>query len=183
MKIGDVATWAGAAFSLITGVVAIILATQLRNRERRLALVDLHQSLTTGETAAARNVMGTLLYADAGSAPTKLDSIDAYFRLIWAVQRARNVFRTYKLCWKSLSGPVSRLDRIQLGRRQRESDLALTWNLNEVAQNLVIFHDLYQEAWNVSDGDAWADVEDFVDVEAVRQKLSDDHSLLLLGQG
>ena len=173
---GDAATWAGAIFSLLTGAVAVVIAAQLSNRERRLALVQLHQDLTSSEIATARNTMGTLLYSEPDLAPTRLDAIEAYFRLIWALQRARNVFRIHEMYWQSLTGPATRSERLRHGRRHKEATLALTWNLNEIAENVVRFHDAYGDDWQISDRDAWKDVAKFVDVDEIRYRLVDAQS-------
>lgn len=97
-SLGDLATWVSVALTVITGVVAAFVFVGLRLRDRRQALTDLHISLQSGETAAARNTIGSLLYATrTRDRPPPLASIAAYFAHIYAIQRARNVFRTYSV--------------------------------------------------------------------------------------
>ncbi|MDL9978602.1 hypothetical protein [Microbacterium candidum] len=162
---GDLATWVSVVFTLIAGASAAIAFVMLRRRERRQALTDLHASLTSGETARARNTIGTLLYSnEAGDQPTRTESIEAYFALIWALQRARNVFRTYSLYWRALDAPQSRLHSIAPSRSS-DASLALTWNLTEIAENVVQFHDLYSAKWAIEDEDAWDDIGTYVNAE------------------
>ena len=100
LEVGDWATWVGSIGALVIAVVAGAATWQLRRRERRLALVELHAVLTSGEIAAGRNTIGTLLYSESpDEVPSRLESIEAYFRLIWAVQRACNTFLLYKFDW------------------------------------------------------------------------------------
>ncbi|WP_438853909.1 hypothetical protein [Agromyces sp. M3QZ16-3] len=159
MILGDIGTWAGALAAATTAATAIVLAAQLRNRERRQALVDLHVSLTTGETALARNVIGTLLLNKSfRGRPAKLEAIDAYFRLIWSVQRARNVFRAHGFHWESLDPP----EGAKRNSRQRETERALSWNLIEIAENIVEFHHVYVQKWGVEDKDAWDEMDAYL---------------------
>lgn len=165
---GDLATWVSVVFTVIAGVAATAAFAFLRRRERRQALTDLHASLTSGETARARNTVGTLLYAtEPDGKPTKLEAIEAYFALIWALQRARNVFRTYSLAWRALDASPSRLSRLMVARDD-DASLALTWNLTEIAENVVRFHDLYSDAWGVEDADAWSDIGVYVNADRFR---------------
>jgi len=157
--VGDVATWVGSLAALATAVSAVIIASRLRRGERRQALVDLHVSLTTGETAHARNVMGTLLLSGSETTrPSKLEAIDAYFRLIWSVQRARNVFRIHKFHWTSIELP----EGVKPSSMQQEAERALSWNLREIAENVVEFHDRYCASWDVEDRDAWEEMADYL---------------------
>ncbi len=166
--LGDLATWVSVAFTLVAGAAAAGAFVHLRRRERRQALTDLHVSLTTAETARARNTIGALLYGDQSSSPSKAESIEAYFALIWALQRARNVFRTYGFHWRELNQPQRRLSAL-ISPRKRDASLALTWNLTEIAENVVRFRDLYQRAWAIEDADAWADVGTYISAEQVRR--------------
>ena len=157
----EAATWIGALGALSTAAIAIVLASQLRNRERRQALVDLHTSLTSGETANARNAIGTLLYSKKHRRHVdELEAIDAYFRLIWAIQRARNVFRVHGFHWTSLDGPERKNWAQQ--KRKVEIESALSWNLQEIADNVVEFHLKYCKKWNVEDHDAWDEMSVFL---------------------
>jgi len=160
--LGDVATWVTLGFTVITAVVAAIGFWLLRQRDRRQALADLHASLTSGETAHARNVIGTLFYSDDEKArPDREAAIESYFALIWAVQRARNVFRAYGIPWRSLDTPQSGLSKL-MSAGSNDASLALTWNLVEIAENVGRFHEKYGEAWSVDDGDAWADMDGYI---------------------
>jgi len=173
LEVGDVATWAGVLLSLATAVIAAVVFFGLRRRERRQALADLHVSLTSGETAAARNTIGTLLYSTGSSdLPSRLDSIAAYFALIWALQRSRNVFRTYLLPANELDSPMSRWGAVTQGRSRRDAAEALSWNVTEIAENVVRFHDEFGEKWAVEDADAWKEIGPFVGADAIRRRLS-----------
>lgn len=171
---GDVATWATLAFTVIAGLAAAGAFWVLRRRERRQALTELHSSLTSGETAQARNVIGTLLYSSSDERrPGKADSIEAYFALIWALQRARNVFRTFNIHWTPLTASQGRLASL-MSAGSKDASLALTWNLVEIAENVARFHDLYGQEWSVSDKDAWTDIIAYVDVESLRRPVGAD---------
>lgn len=168
--LGDLATWASLAFTIVTAVVAGCGFWLLRRRDRRQALADLHGSLTSGETAQARNVIGTLLYAqDTADHPSRLTSIEAYFALIWALQRARNVFRAYRIRWQPLDTPQSRLSKL-MNAGSNDASLALTWNLVEIAENVGQFHVKYGEAWAVDDFDAWAEMDAYIHREGLRRE-------------
>lgn len=159
----ELASWIGAAGAFATAMIAIVLAVQLRKREKRQALVELHASLTSGETAAARNTIGTLLHSKKKNAkPDVLTSIDAYFKLIWAIQRARNVFRVHGFHWTSL-GETWKWNRVKRAR-SKEIQAALTWNLKEIADNVVQFHAEYGEKWDVEDADAWLELSAYLKV-------------------
>jgi hypothetical protein len=172
LEVGDVATWAGVILSLVTAVIAAVVFFGLRRRERRQALADLHVSLTTGETAAARNTIGTLLYSvREEDLPSRLDAIAAYFALIWALQRARNAFRTYLLPANELDSPLSRWGAVVRRGSRRDAAEALSWNLAEIAENVVRFHDEFGERWAVEDADAWAEISQFVVADTIRRRL------------
>lgn len=164
--LGDLATWASLLVTLLGAIAAGLAFWWLRRRERRQALTDLHASLTSGETAHARHIMGTLLYADPQDRPAKLDSIAAYFALIWALQRARNVFRTFGMHWRELNQPQTRLSALSATGR-KDASIALTWNLTEIAENILRFRAEYKTIWNVEDGDAWADVGAYITGERI----------------
>lgn len=165
---GDVATWAALIYSVLTALAAGAAFFRLRKRERRQALAELHTSLTTGETAAARNTIGTLLYsASPEDRPARIECISAYFSLIWAVQRARNVFRAQLLPTSQLDSPISRWEAVTRGRRMKDAAAALSWNLAEIAENLVQFHDLHGSEWDVRDKDAWDEIGKFVNADGI----------------
>src|SRR5690606_41422494 len=52
--------------------------------------------------------------------------------------------------------------------RSTDASLALTWNLVEIAENVVRFHDLFGREWSVEDEDAWADISEYVDADRFR---------------
>lgn len=157
----EIASVVGGIGAALTAVIAIVLAAQLRNRERRLALVDLHISLTTSETAEARDVIGTLIYGRglAGRA-RKQDAISAYFKLIWALQRARNVYIVYGFDWGQERRSLRR--RLVSSSREREARNLLTWNVTEIADNVALFHANYAEKWDIEDDDAWRDIAPYL---------------------
>jgi len=178
LEVGDLATWAGVLLSFATAIIAVFVFFGLRRRERRQALADLHVSLTSGETAAARNTIGTLLYSTSRSdLPSRLDAIAAYFALIWALQRSRNVFRTYLLPANELDSPMSRWGAVTRGRSRRDAAEALSWNLTEIAENVVRFHDEFCAQWDVEDADAWEEISPFVGADAIRRRLSSSEQL------
>lgn len=166
---GDLAAWASVVLTAVAAVAAGYGFFYVRARERREALAALHASLTSGETAVARNTIGTLLHGGRRDRPSRLDCIQSYFALIWSLQRARNVFRAHNLHWKTLQAPNSRVRRAARGGRPDEATIALTWNLREIAENVVMFHDRYSTSWSVEDDDAWTDVSEFVEVETMRE--------------
>ncbi|WP_347976177.1 hypothetical protein [Microbacterium sp. ProA8] len=179
LELGDLATWAGVLLSLVTAVIAAVVFVGLRRRERRQALTDLHVSLTSGETAAARNTIGTLLYSShRRDLPSRLDAIAAYFALIWALQRSRNVFRTYLLPSNELDSPMSRWGAATRGRSRRDAAEALSWNVTEIAENVVRFHDEFGRRWAVEDADAWEEISPFVGADAIRRRLSRERAVV-----
>ena len=181
--VGDWATWLSVGFSVTAAIVAGLAFLSLRKRERRQALTELHVSLTSGETAAARNAVGTLLYSpNAVNQPSRLDGISAYFALIWSLQRARNVFRTQFLPSQQLDAPMSRWQKAVPRRRLRESTEALTWNLTEIADNIVRFHDEYGAVWEVEDEDAWAEISEYVNADRIRERLRSRNVAMLASQ-
>jgi hypothetical protein len=167
---GDLAGWAAVLFSLATSIVVVCVWFQLRQRERRIALTDLHLSITTGETAVARDVLGTLFYSprEGRDQPTRADAISSYFKLIWALQRARNVFHAYGFTWTTLDTSPSRLEA---GRRRRGGEDAariMSWNLIEMARNIVMFHDTYGIDWSIADEDAWNEMASYLNPDGIR---------------
>lgn len=177
-EIGDLATWVGVLLSLVTTIIAAVISVGLRRRERRQALTDLHVSLTSGETAAARNTVGTLLYSSSTEdLPSRTDAIAAYFGLIWALQRSRNVFRTYLLPANELNSPASRWSTITRGRSRRDAADALSWNVTEIAGNVVRFHDEFGARWAVEDADAWKEIGPFVGADAIRRRLASERTV------
>lgn len=172
---GDVATWVSVAFTIVTAVIAATAFVLLRKRERRQALTELHDSLTSGETARARHTLGSLLYSTSDAdRPGRRECIEAYFVLIWALQRARNVFRAFGIPWERLDARQSRLTSIlKNSSKKKDATIALTWNLVEVAENIVEFRYRYHEKWSIADADAWADVSTFIDAESLRRRITE----------
>ena len=143
VDLGDIATWVGSLGAVVASVFALVIATSLRGRERRQALANAHVDLTTGEVAAARDVIGTLLYGTPSQAD-KVQSISALFRLYWAVQRFANVQRVY----------MPRPDR----RHEKRIEEFLTWNLTEIVLNIGMYRLRFGEELTVEDDDAWQDL-------------------------
>jgi hypothetical protein len=50
----------------------------------------------------------------------------------------------------------------------------LSWNVTEIAENVVRFHDEFGEQWAVEDADAWEEISPFVGAEAIRRRLSSE---------
>lgn len=172
IPVGDWAGLAAVVFSIITALIAWGAFASLRKRERRQALTELHASLTSGDIAEARHTIGTLLYSmRTKEHPGRLESISAYFGLIWALQRSRNVLRTHLLPWKRMNAQMSVWQRIVRGRRIEDMTRALTWNLSEIADNIVRFRFAYGEAWDIEDDDAWADISDYVNADDIADRL------------
>ncbi|MBH0007955.1 hypothetical protein [Salinibacterium sp. SWN1162] len=44
--------------------------------------------------------------------------------------------------------------------------------MNEIAENIVIFHDRFSDRWDVEDFDAWKEITNFVDTEEVRRRVA-----------
>lgn len=164
---GDLATWVSVALTLVAGAAAVSGFVMLRRRERRQALTDLHVALTSGEIAQARNTVGAVLYSS-DSGPTRTQAIEAYFALVWAVQRARNVFRTYGIRWRPLDAPQHVLTRV-MRAGHTDAAFALTWNLTEMAESVVRFRDLHRDDWEIDDDDAWADIGQYIDAHELRR--------------
>lgn len=155
---GSVTDWWALALSIVTGVVALAGFLFVERRDRLQALTDLHATLTSGEIAQARHTVGSLLYSDPQQAESdKENSIAAYFVLVWALQRSRNVFRTRRMHWRTLDQPQSLWSTV-MHSGSSDASVILTWNLTEIAQNVSEFHSRYGEAWSVADEDAWQDV-------------------------
>lgn len=154
---GTLPDWLAAVGGVVTATTAIVLAVGLRARERTQALTELHLSLTTGETAAARETLGTLMYSRKYRHTVgELEAIAAYFKLIWAVHHSWNVFNHYHLDWSRRFGEPG---PPKGGPRQtRAIASALTWNLREIEENLERFHATYSEKWEIEDSDAWGEL-------------------------
>lgn len=164
---GDLATWVSVALTAIAGAAAVSAFVMLRRRERRQALTDLHVALTSGEIAQARNAIGAVIYG-VETGPNRAHAIEAYFALLWAIQRARNVFRTYGIRWRSLDSRQSSLASV-VRTGNADAAFALTWNLTEMAESVVRFRDLHHEAWGIDDADAWADIGQYIDAHELRK--------------
>ncbi|MBF4570484.1 hypothetical protein ITJ57_17090 [Plantibacter sp. VKM Ac-2880] len=171
---GDLAGWASVLITLGSSIVLIFVWVHLRRRERRLALAELHLSITTGETAEARDLLGSLFYSPAEDGPSRSESIAAYFKLIWAVQRARNVFHAYKFTWTTLDTAPSRL--ASDSRRVSDAERIMSWNLIEMARNIVMLHDEYGIDWSIQDEDAWREMASYMDTDAIRRQLVRENS-------
>ncbi|MGD8166660.1 hypothetical protein ACEXOS_005515 [Herbiconiux sp. P16] len=147
MNWGDVPTWIGAIGGFVAAIAAVVtvlfawrISAQLRDRERRQALADLHLDLTTGETAHARHVIGTAMYGEPDTEATS-DAIAALFALYWAVQRVANL----RLVHASTSNSAADLQTREF----------LTWNLDEIVSNIIEFRRQYREKLHIRDKDAW----------------------------
>ncbi|TFD05529.1 hypothetical protein [Cryobacterium sp. TMT1-66-1] len=146
---GDFPTWLGSSGALVAACLAGIISLQLRSRERKQAISSIHIDLTTGETAQARNVIGTVLYATDGlDLVGQREAISALFKLYWAVQRAQNTYRVY------------RLDAAAPGKMQGQEEFFLSWNFRELVENIVTFHRDYGERLHIKDEDAWNSFEE-----------------------
>ena len=142
MELGDWATWAGTVAAVITSIVALSLAVSLRNREKREGLAALHRDLTTGETADARHVIGKVLHArrDLGGVGDET-AVRSFFVLYWAVERSFN----HHLAIGS-----------RVGKLQGEF---LDYNLNELANNIIVFRNRHRVSLGIQDAEAWASFE------------------------
>jgi hypothetical protein len=147
MDMGDLPTWIGAvggviaaAAAVVTGLFAWRISSQLRDRERRQALADLHHDLTTGEVAHARHVVGSAIYGRPDERSIG-EAISAMFALYWAVQRVANL----RLVHSSTSNSAADLQTREF----------LTWNLDEIVSNIVEFRHKYREELQIRDDDAW----------------------------
>jgi hypothetical protein len=140
----SVATTAGIGLGIWANV-------QLGRREKRRNFAEVHRDLTTGEVADARDVIGTVLYSPGAKGPRQLEVINAYFKLIWAVQRAMNALRVYN---------VSR----ETGRDIGSSREFWSWNYRELVENIGKIHWRYRDEYGISDDDAWMEL-----VASVRQ--------------
>lgn len=159
MTSGDIAAWASLIVSIFAGAAAVVVFVSNGRRDRRTAVSSLHVSLTSGEIAAARHIVGNLLYSNTSNVEGgRSEAISAYFILIWAMQRSRNVFRIYKLEWR----PLKQASAVPRASARDVMD-ALTWNLSEIAENLSRFHEEYGERWSVDDADAWDEMREFFD--------------------
>jgi hypothetical protein len=114
-------------------------------RAKQASLAAVHSELTTGETAAARNVMGTFRYTQHGASasPGSGDGVtdaevrQAYFVILWAIERADNALSHYS------------------ARDQHRASGFIRWNLDELTRNVVWFRSMHAERLGVSDEDAW----------------------------
>jgi hypothetical protein len=143
-SISDLTNLVAAIASVLTAVFAIAISVGLRRRERRQAIASVHFDLTTGETALARDVVGSALYAPEGLARVGNEAaISSYFKLYWAVQRTENTYRVFNL----------RRDR--LGRLDSDEEAFLSWNFHEIVQNIVEFRRRFRDELAIQDEDAW----------------------------
>lgn len=139
----DWASTVAAVGAVIAAVVAIVIAVQLSQRERRQALASVHVDLTRGETAKARDLIGSVLYSKRGiKAVDPQSAIAALFRLYWAVQRLENVYRVYRI-------------KPNAQRSRRLHETYMSYNFNDVVKNLVQFRQTYGAKLGVSDDEAW----------------------------
>lgn len=141
---GDVATWIGSCGAVIAALLAGAISIQLRSRERRQAIASIHADLTTGETAKARDTIGTVLYASGGLQTVgPQEAISAFFKLYWAVQRAENTYRVFNF------------DPATSKKMNGQQEYFLSWNFREIVQNIVDFHHKYGDQLRIADQDAW----------------------------
>ena len=140
----DLANVIAACASVLTAIFAILISFGLGRREKRQAIASVHVDLTTGEAAAARDVIGSVLYARNGLGSVGRErAISSYFKLYWAVQRAENTYRVLNL----------RAD--STGRFENDEEAFLSWNFREIVQNIVEFRRRYGSRLRVQDDDAW----------------------------
>ncbi|PPF44144.1 hypothetical protein C5B85_10890 [Pseudoclavibacter sp. AY1F1] len=114
-----------ASVTLITALAIAVKADEISRAQldyqirdaARLGLTD----LTTGETAEARDIIGSLIYNTlARQTASRADVIRSYFRLMWAIERAGAVV-------ESLRGHKD---------VQKEAVSAWAWHLDEIAFNV-----------------------------------------------
>jgi hypothetical protein len=150
-----------AAFAAAGLAIAVFASSQVALRDTRRLLAEVHRDLTTGEVAAARNVIGTLLHSRAESDATRLDVIDAYFRLIWGVQRALNALRVH-------SRRRPNLDT----RASNAAGSFWSWNFEELVAEIGTVHWRFSDEFDIQDADAWHEL--VVAVGAHDKRLAED---------
>jgi hypothetical protein len=142
----DIANTAAAIGAITAAGTAIVIAAQLRSRDRRQAFADAHLDLTTGETAQARDVIGTVLYSNRGIRGVSTDeAIGALFRLYWAVQRLENLYRVFGI--QMGNGRTTKIGRLH--------DSYISYNFKEIVSNVVAFRHKYHERLRIADNEAW----------------------------
>lgn len=112
-------------------------------RDSAVAAHDMVVDLTTGDVAAARHVIGTVRYGNADQLSTinRGEAIQAFFTLLWCIERTAHGYR-------GLRGAVP-------------SDVLATtlqsieWHVREVVRNLAVLRD----PLNMKDTDAWRSLE------------------------
>jgi hypothetical protein len=136
----DLSNLVAAIALVVAAVFAIAISVGLRGRERRQAIASVHIDLTTGETASARDVIGSVLYGPGLAAVGAEAAISSYYKLHWAVQRTENAYRVFKL-------KPEKLDR--------DIEDFLSWNFREIVQNIVKFRQTYRDELEIADEQAW----------------------------
>ncbi|MHC5796133.1 hypothetical protein ACVXZ4_08250 [Lacisediminihabitans sp. FW035] len=140
----DWANIIAACASVLTAAFAILISLGLGRREKRQAIASVHVDLTTGETAAARDAIGSVLYARNGLRSVgKERAISSLFKLYWAVQRTENTYR------------VMNFRPDATGRFENNEEAFLSWNFREIVQNIVEFRRRYRRRLQIQDDDAW----------------------------
>jgi len=82
--------------------------------------------------------------------------IKGYFALYWSIERAHNVMqlhRAWAIRWFRWRNRESWLSKRSV---ERDAQDFMTWNLNEIVQNVVEFRRRFREPLNLHDQDAWA---------------------------
>lgn len=140
----DWANIIAACASVLTAIFAILISFGLARREKRQAIASVHIDLTTGETAAARDAIGSVLYARNGLRTVGRErAVSSHFKLYWAIQRAENTYRIFNF----------RPDAT--GKFENEEEAFLSWNFREIVQNIVKFRRRYGSQLHIEDDDAW----------------------------
>jgi hypothetical protein len=123
-------------------VIGIVHTASAAARAKTAALAAVHVDLTSGEVAAARDVMGTFRYSqDGGRMPervTDADAVRAYFAILWAVERADNALSYYS------------------ARSQRRASAFIGWNLDELTRNMVWFRTAHGARLHLDDSHSWS---------------------------
>ncbi len=146
-------TAAQLSLGVVAGLIAfatVVVARQGLASQRRLEASEFRRAgtavlegLTTGEVAAARDVLGTLRYGD----PAQIARLDrpevirAYYTITWALERAA----------------LGRVQVREVGAARpeivHELDRSLRWHTVELVTNLALVRSVFAD---ISDEDAWS---------------------------